>query len=361
MLLQELTGDSDSDSLAETAASQLSDDEQESIAGVVNLTMNKAAEALSLLIGRKARSEYPVVTETTWPELRESRVIPDDCLAITVRYTEGFQWDNLLVIRVHDAAVIADLMMGGDGKDVADEVDDFKMSAIAEAMNQMMGAAATAMSDSFGMRVTISTPLVQRVDIGMDQIDVVKRLGNEKIIMVKNRFSLELEEPINTEVYQIIPVPNALEIIAKAREHEPFRPERAAEKSPQVQQKAAAPHTPLLQEKKLHAQPVQFESFDAAEPVRQAPAPNRLDLLYDIPLQLTVELGRVEKTVKEILEISAGSIIGLDKLAGEPVDILVNGKLIARGEVIVIDENYGVRIKEIVNAEACLSGCQYRS
>ncbi len=102
-------------------------------------------------------------------------------------------------------------------------------------------------------------------------------------------------------------------------------------------------------EKKVMVQPVQFTSLDAADSKKEGGV-NKLELIYDVGLQLTVELGRTEKTLKEILEIGPGSIVGLDKLAGEALDILVNGKILARGEVIVIDENYGVRIKEIVNS-----------
>ncbi|KGT72702.1 hypothetical protein MA20_48710 [Bradyrhizobium japonicum] len=79
------------------------------------------------------------------------------------------------------------------------------------------------------------------------------------------------------------------------------------------------------------------------------PDSQNLNLLLDIPLQVTVELGRTKKLIKEILEMSAGSIIQLDKLAGEPVDILVNNKLIAKGEVVVIDENFGVRVTDIIS------------
>ncbi len=100
-------------------------------------------------------------------------------------------------------------------------------------------------------------------------------------------------------------------------------------------------------------QSVQFSSFD--EIAAEQSAPNNLDMLLDIPLQVTVELGRTKRMVKEILEMSQGSIVELDKLAGEPVDILINNKLIAVGEVVVIDENFGVRVTDILSTAERIS------
>ena len=76
---------------------------------------------------------------------------------------------------------------------------------------------------------------------------------------------------------------------------------------------------------------------------------NNLELLMDVPLQVTVELGRTQKLVKEVLALGPGSVVELDKLAGEPVDILVNERPIAKGEVVVIDENFGIRVTEILS------------
>jgi len=92
--------------------------------------------------------------------------------------------------------------------------------------------------------------------------------------------------------------------------------------------------------------PMQFQSFDAQGPAGEQKG---IDLVYNIPLQVTVELGKTKKEISEILEFGTGTVIVLDKIAGDPVEIVVNGKLIARGEVVVIDENYGVRITNILN------------
>ena len=174
------------------------------------------------------------------------------------------------------------------------------------------------------------------------------------MILAETLLIVTLDEPVTTEVYQIIPIANAIEIIASSR-HESGWGEVAgvpgtAKIPPRGKMDIQQPN-----ERKVTVQPVQFTSLDAGDPKKEGGV-NKLELIYDVGLQLTVELGRTEKTLKEILEIGPGSIVGLDKLAGEPLDILVNGKLLARGEVIVIDENYGVRIKGIVNAGERIGG-----
>jgi flagellar motor switch protein FliN/FliY len=97
----------------------------------------------------------------------------------------------------------------------------------------------------------------------------------------------------------------------------------------------------------VNVRPADFTSFEPMQYHQQEI--QNLDMLLDIPLQVTVELGRTKRSVKEILELSSGSIIELDKLAGEPVDILVNSKIVAKGEVVVIDENFGVRVTDIIS------------
>lgn len=106
----------------------------------------------------------------------------------------------------------------------------------------------------------------------------------------------------------------------------------------------------------MNVQPVQFAAFDPVEP--NVIGSGNLNLLLDVPLQVTVELGRTRKQIREILELGPGSILELDKLAGEPVDILVNNKLIAKGEVVVIDENFGVRVTDILTPAERISKLQ---
>ena len=116
---------------------------------------------------------------------------------------------------------------------------------------------------------------------------------------------------------------------------------------PPIQQPQEPAAYGVSNQRHVHVQPVQYTDLNQGNEM-SASTPN-LDLLLDIPLKVTVELGRTKKLIKEILELSQGSIIELDKLAGEPVDILVNNKMIAKGEVVVIDENFGVRVTDIIS------------
>ncbi|MGD0152352.1 MAG: flagellar motor switch phosphatase FliY [Thermacetogeniaceae bacterium] len=319
---------------------------RETLVRIVDISMKKSAESLSQLIKRPVRSNIPIISETTWDRIVKEGIISSERIVTKVSFIEGLQHDNLLVIKVKDAEVIVDLMMGGKGRVITGELDELRMSAVGEAMNQMMGTSATALADIFDKKVIISTPTIKIVN---DEKQLFSSYRNEKIILVRIAFSMDLDENVQTEICQVIPITNALEMIKRAKNEATLIPDQAPE--PLKPLKTAREHT----EKTVAAQPVQFLPLETSvtmknDPVRQAEY-NKLELIYDVPLQFTVELGRTEKSLKEILELGPGSVIGLEKLAGESLDILVNGKYIAKGEVIVIDENYGVRIKEILNCE----------
>lgn len=346
LLLQGVSSDSVNIGPSDAERPILSPSDKETLARIVDISMKKSAESLAQLIKRPATSDFPTVSETTWDQIVKEGIISSERIVTTVSFIEGLQHDNLLVIKVSDAEVIVDLMMGGKGKVVTGELDDLKMSAVGEAMNQMMGTSATALADIFDKKVVISTPSIKVVN-GEEQLFSSYR--NEKIILVRIAFTMFIDEPVRTEMCQVIPITNALEMIKRAIEGWALIPNQVPEpvKPPKVVQELA--------EKTVSAQPVQFLPLETSATMKNdSPRQSefsKLELIYDVPLQFTVELGRTEKSLKEILGLGPGSVIGLEKLAGEPLDILVNGKYIAKGEVIVIDENYGVRIKEILNYE----------
>jgi flagellar motor switch protein FliN/FliY len=281
--------------------------------------------------------------------------------------------------------VIADLMLGGtgqiDGK--TEEMSDISISAVQEAMNQMMGSSATSMSTIFNRFVNISPP-------GIDIIDLLKGEGESQLppeeMFIKVSFRLIIGDLIDSSIMQLLPIDFAKEMVSILMGDSSAAPEQLSsaggqqdapqQESASAQQQApAAPSQPSEQHsgnntpppapqrssfqppppqpgysglnRNVNVQPAQFSGFSGA-PLMQGEETN-LNLLLDIPLKVTVELGRTQKIIKEILELSQGSIIELDKLAGEPVDILVNNKLIAKGEVVVIDENFGVRVTDIVS------------
>ncbi|GED13156.1 flagellar motor switch phosphatase FliY [Aneurinibacillus migulanus] len=393
--------------------------EQDALGEIGNITFGSAATALSSLLGQATDITTPKVGVIRREEVQDQ--FPHPYVAVHVEYTEGFQGINLLVIRKEDAQIIADLMMGGDGSAPPEDLSEIHLSAVQEAMNQMMGSAATSMSTIFNKLVNISPP-------GIDMMDLKQGQGVENIpqddILVKVSFRLKVGSLIDSNIMQLIPVPFARSLVANllggmTEDAPPTAPEATSQTSampepaytaasgkgamPSGQEELSQPHQappqqpmyqqppgypggmppypqqPMYQQPPgypgvppypqqpmyqqpyqaqqqpaynehqppTNVQPVQFSSFDANS-VPQG-NPQNLGMLLDIPLKVTVELGRTKKQIKDILDLSPGSILELDKLAGEPVDILVNNKLIAKGEVVVIDENFGVRVTDILS------------
>ena len=297
-------------------------------------------------------------------------------LIVEVGYTVGINGNNILAIQASDASIIADLMMGGDGTNPPEDLNEIHMSAVGEAMNQMMGTVSTSLSTMFNKKIDISPPKVSLIDFGTE--DQVTKLVNQDEPLTKISFRMEVDGLIDSEIMQILPVDVAKEMVDflmhTGAEEEPEEAPAPAPAAPApaapapapapapVSQPVAAPAPAMMAQpaampasaygmqakvaSNVPVQPAQFTPL-SSEPVAVNDA--NIGLILDVPLQVTVELGRTKKSIKEILELSNGSIVELDKLAGEPVDIHVNGKLLAKGEVVVIDENFGVRITDIVS------------
>ncbi|MGD6974692.1 flagellar motor switch phosphatase FliY [Bacillus altitudinis] len=348
-----LKGGSNDDIEPDTLLSAM---EQDAIGEIGNISFGSSATALSTLLSQKVEITTPTVTVIQKSKLNEE--FPHPYVAIEVNYTEGFSASNLLVIQQTDAAVIADLMMGGDGTNADPTLSEIHLSAVQEAMNQMMGSAATSMSTVFNKKIDISPPRVELLDVkegeGTDRIPAEEML-------VKVSFRLTIGELIDSNIMQLYPITFAKDLIAELTdpaEEEPVQeaPQSAPEPqqaAPQVQSAPPKRQAKPKPEEPVNVAPVEFEAF--SEPQHTTSQLGNLDMLMDIPLSITVELGRTQRSVKEVLELSAGSIIELDKLAGEPVDILVNKRIVAKGEVVVIDENFGVRVTDILSQSERLS------
>ncbi|KIL12385.1 MULTISPECIES: flagellar motor switch phosphatase FliY [Bacillus] len=355
-----LKGGSNDDIEPETILSAM---EQDAIGEIGNISFGSSATALSTLLNQKVEITTPTVTVIQKSMLNEE--FPHPYVAIEVNYTEGFSASNLLVVQQTDAAVIADLMMGGDGTNADPSLSEIHLSAVQEAMNQMMGSAATSMSTVFNKKIDISPPRVELLDVkegeGTDRIPAAEML-------VKVSFRLKIGELIDSNIMQLYPITFAKDLIAEltdpAQEEETVQdtqvstpePQQAAPQTQSAPAQQAAPPKRQAKPKPaapVNVAPVEFEAF--SEPQHTTNHLGNLDMLMDIPLSITVELGRTQRSVKEVLELSAGSIIELDKLAGEPVDILVNKRIVAKGEVVVIDENFGVRVTDILSQSERLS------
>ncbi|MEI2663881.1 flagellar motor switch phosphatase FliY [Rossellomorea sp. LJF3] len=338
--------------------------EEDALGEIGNISFGSSATALSTLLNQKVEITTPKVTIIDKNYLEEE--FPHPYVAIQVQYTEGFSGVNLLVIKQSDASIIADLMLGGDGRNPSGDLGEIQLSAVQEAMNQMMGSAATSMSTVFSKKVDISPPSI-------DLMYIPRGEGEENIpdqdLLVKVSFSLKIGDLIDSNIMQLLPLSFARSLVDELMNGGATE-EVAATSAPSmvetpnsvpepvysgITESVNAPHQSHSQHlgghsghtEPVHVQPATFSSFEPATLGQQES--KNLNMLLDIPLQVTVELGRTNRSVRDILELSSGSIIELDKLAGEPVDILVNSQLMAKGEVVVIDENFGVRITDIVS------------
>jgi flagellar motor switch protein FliN/FliY len=349
--------------------------EQDALGEIGNITFGSASTALSTLLSQKVDITTPTLSIIRRTELKNE--FPEPHVAIHVNYTEGFEGMNLLVIKTEDAQVIADLMLGGDGKSPDEDLKEMHVSAVQEAMNQMMGSAATSMSTIFNRKVDISPPGIDVIDPQKDEMD--EEL-TEDDILVKVSFRIKVGDLIDSNIMQVLPVSFAKEMVhllmnpgaheEQAQQTAVEKPQPSTQETPQAevpsneqqhQQHQQQRQEPMIQQtpqvqghygqsamnRSTNVQPVQFSNFDEGS-TANTEAKN-LGMLLDIPLQVTVELGRTKRLIKDILELSPGSILELDKLAGEPVDILVNNKLVAKGEVVVIEENFGVRVTDILS------------
>ena len=347
----------------------ISDLERDALGEIGNISMGGAATTLSVLLGRKVSITTPTVSVSNLRTLKEKYPVP--FLVVEVGYSIGIEGNNVLCIQAKDAAIIADLMMGNDGTNPDQELSELHMSAVSECMNQMMGSVATSLSSMFSKKVDITPPVVTLVDLGTEE--VVSKLLDKVDPIIQASFRMEVDGLIDSEIMQLLPVDVAKDmvdalmnqsadvdneeeaVVAAAAAPPPPAAASAPAPAPAAPPAAAAAPAnygygaPPMQPHVASNVPVQSAQFTplSTSPVQVNDA--NIGLILDVPLQVNVELGRTKKSIKDILDLTKGSIVELDKLAGEPVDIMVNGKYLAKGEVVVIDENFGVRITEIVS------------
>lgn len=316
--------------LSNPAQVTLTEEEKDALGEIGNISMGSAATALSQILNRKVLITTPHTRVTTPEELFASFQMP--YVIVEVNFTEGLSGANLLIIKTRDAAVIADLMMGGSGQVEREELDEIQKSAVAEAMNQMIGTSATSMSTIFNRSVKISPPTVTPVDFTLESFSPPWPPG-QPIVVVS--FRMEIEGLVQSEIMQVMPVEIAKEAVRMLLGG-----------STGSRQSAESQTAVQAEEEALPSPPPQAV---ARPPQVFGTTPRNLELILDVPLDIEVVLGTTVKPIKEILSLSPGSIVELEKMADEPVEILVNGTLIAQGEVVVVNENFGVRITNILD------------
>lgn len=434
----------------------LTDVEKDAIGEVANISMGSSATTLYSLVNRKVNITTPVVTLATWKTLLDSYEKP--CVFIQIKYTQGLDGTNILVLKEHDVKVITDLMMGGDGTNTDGELGELHLSAISEAMNQMMGSAATSLSTLLQTVIDISPPESSLFDLTevKDGKEISPFLGGT---FVKIAFRMQIDDLVDSTIMQLYPIDFAKKLVETfintqmssldgTVEEQPTQVKNSA--SEQNMQGSAAMagttdhmtqpgmdsmgqqgsmnmngmnqmgmnpmgnmgmnqmgSTPMgmngmnqmggmnmsqmgmnqmgmnqmgnmngmnpmgnspmgmngmnqmgnmngmgmmnqmgMPGQNVNVQPAQFQSFSNDQ--MGMTGQENIGLIKDVPLEVTVELGRTTKSISDILDFSPGTIIELDRIAGEPIDVLVNGKFVAKGEVVVIEESFGVRITEII-------------
>ena len=383
----------------------LTETEKDAIGEVANISMGTSATTLYSLVNRKVDITTPVVSLATWENVLEYYEKP--CVFIQIKYTTGLDGHNILILKEHDVKVITDLMMGGDGTNTDGELGELHLSAISEAMNQMMGSAATSLSQLLGSMIDISPPEASLVDL--QDFRMGEEIANFLAgTFVKIAFKMQIGDLVDSTILQLYPVDFAKELVAtflgeamgdSSAEPAPVAtpeptpmvspmPEAAPQMMPgmdptmgQMPNMGMPGMDPAMGQmpnmgmpyygypgmpnmgmpgmmpypgmpnmgmpaEAVNYQPAQFQSFSTN--VNPVAGNENINLIMDVPLQVTVELGRTTKSIAEILDFSPGTIIELEKLAGEPVDVLVNGKFVAKGEVVVIEESFGIRVTEII-------------
>lgn len=363
----------------------LTESEKDAVGEISNISMGTAATTLSSLLSQKVNITTPKVEVATWDDLSSKYDRP--CVMLQISYKEGIDGNNVLILKERDVKIITDLMMGGTGQVDDDEpLSELHLSAIGEAMNQMMGSAATSMSSMFNRKIDISPPIANMVETYSDSIDDLPPFLKGQFVMVA--FKMQIGDLIDSEIMQLYPIEFAKELLnlfspelngssSANVESQPAQPEPV----PQPDMSAQAPqgmpygypqmgmpygYPPMQGQPMAYGYPpMQGQSAVPQQDVNVAPAAfqpfagdvnalsqkENIDLIMDVPLDVTVELGRTKKSIKDILEFAPGTIVELNKIAGEAIDVLVNGKYVAKGEVVVIEESFGVRITEIIKEQ----------
>ena len=388
------------DSASGSGDELLTDAEKDAIGEIANISMGTAATTLFSLVNRRVEISTPVVSFSNWDDIVNDYERP--CVFIKIGYTQGLNGSNILVLKEKDVMVITDLMMGGDGTNISGEIGELHLSAISEAMNQMMGSSATSLSSMLNRTIDISPPVAEVVDLKntLDEGEIDNFLANE---FVKISFRMEIGDLVDSEIMQLYPPDFVKDMCKGVTENMELDSQNVKEETPAANTAATATapqqsadnnmnnqnamnqnamnqnmmnqnmSNPNMMNQNMmnqnmmnqnmmgqnnmgqsvNVQPAQFTPFGAMP--NQAYQPENIDLIMDVPLEVTVELGRTKKSISEILDFGPGKIIELNKLAGEPVDVLVNGKYVAKGEVVVIEESFGVRITEIINAAKAIN------
>ena len=357
----------------------LTEIEADIIGEVMNISMGAAATAMSDILDRKVNITTPRLRIVKLGEFSYTHLEP--VLGVLIKYVEGIGGINMLLLKVEDFKKILSHLLSIDVNEIT-EFDEISTSAIGEIMNQMMGSASSALASFLGIKINISPPEILDTTDSREIQEKLSALGEDIIII---GFDISIEGLVKSEFVSIMEPQLAREIIRmslgeeqatqgtakmmKAEESiavpEPFAPpeiETAISAAPPAQPVYQAPPAPpsppapavesmpRVPKPQVQATPYTYPQLAPDDAADSGPGDRNLELILSVPVQITVELGKTKRKIKEIAEFAPGNIVELDRQAGDQVDIMANGRLIARGDVVVVDDNYSVRITEIMRA-----------
>ena len=427
--------------------------ELDAIGELMNISLGSSATAVSNMLDHRVDITTPTVEVVTVDDFSLGDLEP--AIGIEIKYVSGLEGSNIMLLKRNDVKVIVDILMGSETPDEEFELNELTVSAVCEVMNQMMGAASTALSDFLGYPVNISTPQ----SFALDDLATFKKEhfppSDGNLVVV--RFMLGIENVLKSEFVNVMSVDLARDLLAgfemnfgSPTEEAAHAPAPAPAPAPQPEPAPAAssggggatlsqeeierlmggggasapapapapaassgggatlsqeeierlmgggaaapqpaPQQPVMQQpvmqqpvmqqpvmqqpvmqqpvmqqpvmqqpmmqqpvmmqepKLIAARPAQLPALDVEDRLGKEQADN-LEMIMSVPLEISVEIGRTRRKVEDILSFTKGSLVVLDKLAGDQVDLFVNGLCVAKGDVVVIDDNFGVRITEVL-------------
>jgi flagellar motor switch protein FliN/FliY len=393
-----MTPGGDSPEAASSTAGSLSALETDTLVEISNILMGAGTSSLTVLLNQPVEVDSPVVTSFPSLSALDSTLSSESRLQVSVRFTKGIVSPTVYLLKAQEAKILADMILGGDGKVDNEPMNDLQLGGVTEAMSQMTNAAATSLASVISQAVDVSAPDV----VDYEAVATSSYLGNPDQPVVQVAYGLLINNSVAMDIIQLWNLADIQKHIQMLLALEPDKPKPAPKPAAQPQPEAASgyarqpqapempagggyvsqPHHPAPEMPMgggyingpapqpafaggygtipgaaqhqpqpmgpVTVQPVQFSSFDY-DPSLYGEQNKNLHLVMDVTLNMTVELGRTEIPIKEVLELTRGSVIELERLAGEPVDLMANGKLIAKGEVVVIEDNFGLRITSIVS------------
>ena len=340
------------------SAPSLSPDSRELYDHLLSVSTEALVSQLSAVVGTQIEADEPRLEEClTLENLSDLEGGPPQ-VAISVAFSQGLKSHYTIILPVSDCQNLAAQMMGTSPEEAGSSLSEMQTSAVTEAINQLMNAVATSLASLLGTTIEVSNPEIEAFSLDwlMSQPiaatsflrfqQAFKNIGSQTIhwqtIVTVEDAQAQVDALMSADVGLDSETPshsnNEGAISAMADTASPGQDTQYMESNPMTT-----------------VQPVQFSSLDS-QPQRSGENNKNLDLVMDVTLSLSVELGKAEISIKQVLELTRGSVIELDRIAGEPVDLLANGKLIAKGEVVVIEDNFGLRITSIVSPADRLRG-----